>query len=558
VHRRFASVTEWPPSPVFARALAGPMKLALVAALPVAAACNALPERVPTELDCNPYPDIEVSDAKVFAFDQLGEADWYDFTDNTPSGVAMFGVKDLSGQPHGERCGNRQALVIDSYGYNDWGAGFTTWTLRESAPVATGWEGISFWARTIDESDRSFTLVLQDRFGSDEARIDNPATDPPTPTRTCRPLTSEASCTLANIANNPSFEDSDPRRPDFPGWSGPADATLAVSTETVQAGLQSLVVTGLGLGPVTLDLNAAAGGVGSSPINGQSYDFSCWVTLDGVDSANMRLTLTRDCGDGSQRSTISEVAQVSAGTWRKLKGSYTVPADCTMKTMLLSVEGSKPAHGSGTVRVLVDNVSLSRPCCSNGTDDDGNNRTDGEDTACVDKTETNCDDGIDNDGDGGTDCEDLDCCGHAAGCPCPDPDDPDDPSARCAQELFCEPNMDVYRPKADGGVYLQSIPKAHKEGFTASVQSMEGQVVLGGTILDEYDCGHEFNYVVSTTQEWQLYLVPFDDLRQVRSANWNPAGFDRSGLWAFVIRTPREAQMQLWLDDVAFYRHRRE
>ena len=101
------------------------MSLAFFAALPVAAACNALPERVPTELDCNPYPDIEVSDSKIFAFDQLGEADWYDFTDNTPSGVAMFGVKDLSEQPHGERCGATQAMVIDSYGYNDWGECFT-------------------------------------------------------------------------------------------------------------------------------------------------------------------------------------------------------------------------------------------------------------------------------------------------------------------------------------------------------------------------------------------------------------------------------------------------
>jgi hypothetical protein len=74
-------------------------------------------------------------------------------------------------------------------------------------------------------------------------------------------------------------------------------------------------------------------------------------------------------------------------------------------------------------------------------------------------------------------------------------------------------------------------------------------------VPDEYDCGHEFDTIVSTTREWQLYLVPFDELLQTRAPNWNPAGFDRDSLWGFVIRTPREAQMELWIDDVAFYRH---
>jgi hypothetical protein len=539
------------------------MKLALVAALPAVAACNALPERAPTELNCNPYPDIE--DSSIFAFDQPGEADWYDFTDNTPSGVAMFGVKDLSGQPQGERCGNSQAMVIDSYGYNDWGAGFTTWTLRNGGKDASGWDGISFWARTIDESDRSFNLILQDRFGSDAARITNPDTGKEV--ETCRAFTSEASCTLVNIANTVNLEptaDSVRQTPTLAGWSSSDGATLAPSQERVQAGLWSMVVTSSGAGPATLDLNAAAGGVGVSPIPGRSYDFSCWVTLDGADSANVRLTLTQDCGDGPKRSTISEVALVSAGTWRKLKGSYTVPEGCAMNTMLLSIEGSKLVHNTGTVRLFVDNVFLSRPCCSNDEDDDGNGRTDGADTDCVDKTETNCEDGIDNDGDGidldgdgvednnggGTDCHDLDCCGRAPGCGCDTP--------ACANELFCKPNMDVYRPRADGSYYLISIPRARKKGQTAATQSTEGQITLGGMVLDEYDCGHEFYTIVSTTREWQRYLVPFDDLLQVRSANWNPAGFDRSGLWSFVIRTGREAQMELWLDDVAFYRHVRE
>ncbi|MBN1606574.1 MAG: carbohydrate binding domain-containing protein [Polyangiaceae bacterium] len=547
MHRRLPNVTSWLRSPLLRRWLARPTKLALLAALPAAAACNAMPERAPYELECNPYPDIEVSDIK-FAFDELGESDWYNFTDNTPSGMATFGVKDLSEQPHGERCDNTRAFVIDSYGYNDWGAGFTTWTLRQNAPVATGWDGISFWARTIEASDRSFTLVLQDRFGSDAARITNPETG--VSTETCRPLTSETSCTLTNMATGGSRADANGQttdRPTLEGWSSSGGATLAATQERAQAGLWSMVATGSGVGPLTLDLDAAEGGVGASPINGQSYDFFCWVTLDGADSANVRLTLTQDCGDGARRSTISEVALVSAGRWRKLKASYTVPTDCAMNTMQLSVEGSKPVHSTGTIRLFVDNVFLSRPCCSNDTDDDGDGRTDAEDTDCVDKTETECDDGIDNDGDGGVDCGDLDCCGHAAGCGCD--------TTACANELFCKPDMDVCRPNADGSVYFTSIPRARKKGHTAATQNTEGQIMLGGTVLDKYDCGHEFNTIISTTKEWQLYLVPFDDLRQVRSANWNPAGFDRSGLWSFVIRTPREAQMELWLDDVAFYRH---
>jgi hypothetical protein len=515
------------------------MKLALFAALSAAAGCNALPERSPGELNCNPYPDIELRDDKIVAFDQLGEGDWYNFTDNTPSGMGMFGTRDLSGQPNGDRCGDTRALVIDSYGYNDWGAGFGTWKLRGDPKDGSGWDGIAFWARTIEESDRSFTLILQDRFGSEEGTCPYPHGE----VRTCRPLTFEASCTPASIANTTTLEptaDSAQQTPTLAGWSTSAGATLTASQERAQAGLWSMVVTGSGVGPATLDLNPARGGVGAAPINGQAYDFSCWVTLDGADSANVRLTLTQDCGDGPKKSTISEVALVSAGQWRKLKASYTMPSECAMNTMLLSVEGNKPVHSSGTIRLFVDNVSLSRPCCSNGIDDDGNGRADAADEECGAPVETHCDDGVDNDGDGVADCSDTDCCG----------------KADCGWERV-ECVMHVCRPKADGSLEFKTIPVAVKKGQTASVQSTEGQIMLGGTVLQEDDCGHEFYTVVTTTKEWQLFLVPFDDLLQVRSANWNPAGFDRSGLFTFLIRTEREAQIELWLDDVAFYRRRR-
>ncbi|HEX5038155.1 MAG TPA: thrombospondin type 3 repeat-containing protein [bacterium] len=75
--------------------------------------------------------------------------------------------------------------------------------------------------------------------------------------------------------------------------------------------------------------------------------------------------------------------------------------------------------------------------CNNGIDDDGDGKTDCEDTDCADDTAhcsgtEDCDDNVDNDGDGKKDCEDTDCATNPA---CTDPDDSDGDGTTNADDL---------------------------------------------------------------------------------------------------------------------------
>ena len=169
---------------------------------------------------------------------------------------------------------------------------------------------------------------------------------------------------------------------------------------------------------------------------------------------------------------------------------------------------------------------------------------------------SNCENGIDDDGDSvagqppAVDCADPDCCGSEA---CGFERD------FCAGLIGCngtplETDMTVCPRGADGEIRCVVVPKVVADSESAASQSMEGIIVLGNELSDRYDCGNNFSVPLTVTDRWQLYLIPFADFVQLRMPNWAPAGMDTSGIQGLIVRTPPEAHVELWLDDVTFYR----
>lgn len=115
----------------------------------------------------------------IFDFEG-SDSGWFFYTDHTPGGVP-----DLSGGsnvPVSEldppRCGSTGALKLETYGNNYWGSGFGDWAHNSASSQAdgTGYQGISFWARSEVTSDKTFMLTVDDdqtfkttRAGPDDA-----------------------------------------------------------------------------------------------------------------------------------------------------------------------------------------------------------------------------------------------------------------------------------------------------------------------------------------------------------------------------------------------------
>jgi hypothetical protein len=81
-------------------------------------------------------------------------------------------------------------------------------------------------------------------------------------------------------------------------------------------------------------------------------------------------------------------------------------------------------------------------------------------------------------------------------------------------------------------------------------------------------CGNAYQVTVLATVDWQLYTIPFSQFQQGATPNRVPnAKLMQTGpvpgtalliddLSSLTFRMPKEAVMELWLDDLAFYRRR--
>lgn len=87
---------------------------------------------------------------------------------------------------------------------------------------------------------------------------------------------------------------------------------------------------------------------------------------------------------------------------------------------------------------------------------------------------------------------------------------------------------------------------------TTGVSQSSGQVA--GWVPSENGCGNPYEYHLTVTTEWKLYLVGFDEFTQKPLPNRRLEGFDRTSLRGVRVRPPKDTIIDLWIDDFGFYR----
>lgn len=126
-------------------------------------------------------------------------------------------------------------------------------------------------------------------------------------------------------------------------------ANLSLSNVRAFTGTHSLKAAGTGTGPVATNLASAVEA-------GSTYDLSFWVTVGGVDSSDVRLTLALGCSGNTTYHGLANAPSVSKYDWTELAGSFTIPAGCDVTLFQPYVEG----NGAG-VDLYVDNVQIAGP-----------------------------------------------------------------------------------------------------------------------------------------------------------------------------------------------------
>ena len=83
-----------------------------------------------------------------------------------------------------------------------------------------------------------------------------------------------------------------------------------------------------------------------------------------------------------------------------------------------------------------------------------------------------------------------------------------------------------------------------------------GQVIASTRVPAPNECGNLFQTAITTTSDWQLYILPWSVFYQDTLPNRNPDGIDVRDIRALLVVIPIGARVELWLDDISFYRTR--
>lgn len=70
------------------------------------------------------------------------------------------------------------------------------------------------------------------------------------------------------------------------------------------------------------------------------------------------------------------------------------------------------------------------------------------------------------------------------------------------------------------------------------------------------DCGNSFTRPLVLSARWEFYTLPFSSFAQVQQPNLSPEGINSSAIHGILFRIPKASKMELWLDDIGFYRRR--
>lgn len=93
----------------------------------------------------------------------------------------------------------------------------------------------------------------------------------------------------------------------------------------------------------------------------------------------------------------------------------------------------------------------------------------------------------------------------------------------------------------------------------SNVAAVPGSIMgSGSTTLPYYvpgphDCGNFYQRVLQFTDVWTLYLLPFNTFAQTAYPNRNPNGIDPSVLYSIGFQIPKEADFEIWIDQIAAY-----
>ncbi len=134
---------------------------------------------------------------------------------------------------------------------------------------------------------------------------------------------------------------------------------------------------------------------------------------------------------------------------------------------------------------------------------------------------------------------------------------------------------------SDGGLILPTPPTADctkypttdggASGSGLTTDPSTGMVLSSGTSnvpLPPNGCGNDYQAVILLESGWQLVTIPFGTFKQLRTPNMVPndelrmtgnapgTNLITSRLLLFTIRFPKAIGTDLWIDNLAFYRHK--
>jgi hypothetical protein len=83
-----------------------------------------------------------------------------------------------------------------------------------------------------------------------------------------------------------------------------------------------------------------------------------------------------------------------------------------------------------------------------------------------------------------------------------------------------------------------------------------GNILSQSYVSPPGSCGNSFLFTLAVTDQWQLYTVPFSAFFQELKPNLRPEGVNPAHVNGFSVRMPKEANIALWIDDLAFYKRK--
>jgi hypothetical protein len=90
----------------------------------------------------------------------------------------------------------------------------------------------------------------------------------------------------------------------------------------------------------------------------------------------------------------------------------------------------------------------------------------------------------------------------------------------------------------------------------ATLDPATGNLISVGTVPPAGSCGNSFRRVLQVTDQWRLYLLPWSTFVQDRDPRASPTGIDPSQIRRILFRAEKQADLELWIDEIAFYRQK--